>query len=302
MKTDSFNKEEDIHSHEQVEKELHSVVSKLSDEGLIGMVAEPVQYTVQELKDESNYTEPFMKKLVFDEPSVHDYEQVSNSVKKRTRYDTTGSIEFLTDSEDEDADLKTPNTPGEGVLINFGEEETHDPLSLPIELAELPEPVLNAKRKSLVPPSSLILSVAINEIKVQTTLTETPVSDSVTVTDSFVDIPVDDFPDKPERNIASDESKGTAPENKGESPGNHDDVCIMEVIPPAHLADSIKWETIVIGEKELKIDGSSIQPYKRAISHGGFYKDKSTIVEIIGTYLPENTVANYAWVIDNLFL
>ncbi|XP_053330734.1 bcl-2/adenovirus E1B 19 kDa-interacting protein 2-like protein isoform X2 [Spea bombifrons] len=61
-----------------------------------------------------------------------------------------------------------------------------------------------------------------------------------------------------------------------------------------------KWRIFLIGQH--KVDMTAIEPYKRVISHGGYYGDGlNAIITFASCYLPENNTPNYQYVMDNLF-
>ena len=73
-------------------------------------------------------------------------------------------------------------------------------------------------------------------------------------------------------------------------------------ISPVKQNPSI-WRTVVIGEKNYKLDLSSINPYRQVLSHGGYYGEGlNAIVVFSACYLPDSRQANYNYIMDNLFL
>ncbi|XP_076805285.1 uncharacterized protein LOC143449100 isoform X1 [Clavelina lepadiformis] len=231
-------------------------------------------------------------------------ESISRSPRKR--YDTIGSIELLTDSEEEienkDVFTKPKNV---GVLISIGDDDDKEEalLSLPDPIEDKPVP---KKRRSIAPPSSLVLSVALDEVNVQT-----PINDSRGDFNESVD---------QEQHAAECISLKAAEEVDSVAKEKHETriseaelsskltkefqnkISVSQLNPPPGFDEEIDWETIVIDNIEHKIDGHSIQPYKKAVSHGGFYKEKCTIVELFGSYLPDSSIRHYSWIMDNLFL
>ncbi|KAM4664782.1 bcl-2/adenovirus E1B 19 kDa-interacting protein 2-like protein [Discoglossus pictus] len=64
--------------------------------------------------------------------------------------------------------------------------------------------------------------------------------------------------------------------------------------------DGRKWRIFLMGEH--KVDMTAIEPYKRVISHGGFYGDGlNAIIMFASCYLPESSIPEYQYVMDNLF-
>ena len=71
---------------------------------------------------------------------------------------------------------------------------------------------------------------------------------------------------------------------------------------PVHQNLSI-WRTVVIGGKNYKLDLSSVNPYRQVLSHGGYYGEGlNAIVVFSACYLPDSRLADYPYIMDNLFL
>ena len=71
---------------------------------------------------------------------------------------------------------------------------------------------------------------------------------------------------------------------------------------PAQQNQSI-WRTVVISEKNYKLDLSAVTPYRQVLSHGGYYGEGlNAIVVFSACYLPDHRQSNYRYVMDNLFL
>ncbi|KAM4578137.1 uncharacterized protein V3H82_007645 isoform 1-T1 [Fundulus diaphanus] len=66
--------------------------------------------------------------------------------------------------------------------------------------------------------------------------------------------------------------------------------------------DGRLWRSVVIGEQEHRIDMKCIQPYKKVISHGGYYAEKNAIIVFAACFLPDSDCENYNYVMENLFL
>ncbi|XP_047448002.1 uncharacterized protein LOC125012220 isoform X2 [Mugil cephalus] len=66
--------------------------------------------------------------------------------------------------------------------------------------------------------------------------------------------------------------------------------------------DSRLWRSVVIGEQEHRIDMKCIEPYRRVISHGGYYAEKNAIIVFAACFLPDSDCDNYNYVMENLFL
>ncbi|KAG9334706.1 hypothetical protein JZ751_007241 [Albula glossodonta] len=63
-----------------------------------------------------------------------------------------------------------------------------------------------------------------------------------------------------------------------------------------------RWRRFVISGQECHVNMSVLEPYLRVLSHGGYYGEGlNAIIVFSSCYLPENTIENYQYVMDNLF-
>ncbi|XP_029959100.1 bcl-2/adenovirus E1B 19 kDa-interacting protein 2-like protein isoform X1 [Salarias fasciatus] len=63
-----------------------------------------------------------------------------------------------------------------------------------------------------------------------------------------------------------------------------------------------RWRRFFISGHEYHVNMSVLEPYLQVLSHGGYYGDgMNAIILFTSCYLPENTVENYEYVMDNLF-
>ncbi|KAJ8417295.1 hypothetical protein AAFF_G00285220 [Aldrovandia affinis] len=63
-----------------------------------------------------------------------------------------------------------------------------------------------------------------------------------------------------------------------------------------------RWRVFRIGEQDHKVDMKAIEPYKRVISHGGYYGDGlNAIIVFAVCFMPESNQPNYRYIMDNLF-
>ncbi|KAM3614755.1 uncharacterized protein V6R79_018798 [Siganus canaliculatus] len=63
-----------------------------------------------------------------------------------------------------------------------------------------------------------------------------------------------------------------------------------------------RWRKFCISGHEYLVNMSVLEPYLPVLSHGGYYGDEmNAIILFTSCYLPENTVENYDYVMDNLF-
>ncbi|XP_047453766.1 bcl-2/adenovirus E1B 19 kDa-interacting protein 2-like protein isoform X2 [Mugil cephalus] len=62
-----------------------------------------------------------------------------------------------------------------------------------------------------------------------------------------------------------------------------------------------RWRRFCISGQEYRVNMSVLEPYLQVLSHGGYYGDGNAIILFTSCYLPENTVEDYEYVMDNLF-
>ncbi|XP_039676276.1 bcl-2/adenovirus E1B 19 kDa-interacting protein 2-like protein isoform X2 [Perca fluviatilis] len=69
-------------------------------------------------------------------------------------------------------------------------------------------------------------------------------------------------------------------------------------------AQGTRWRRFSTGEppQESRVDMTVLQPFLNVLSHGGYYSDGTNdIIVFSSCYLPENSLENYQYVMDNLF-
>ncbi|MED6247415.1 BCL2/adenovirus E1B 19 kDa protein-interacting protein 2 [Ataeniobius toweri] len=63
-----------------------------------------------------------------------------------------------------------------------------------------------------------------------------------------------------------------------------------------------RWRIFHIGDQDHRVDMKAIEPYKRVISHGGYYGDGlNAIIVFAVCFMPESSQPNYRYIMDNLF-
>ncbi|XP_037652969.1 protein prune homolog 2 isoform X3 [Choloepus didactylus] len=78
---------------------------------------------------------------------------------------------------------------------------------------------------------------------------------------------------------------------------------IPEYTAEEEREDNKLWRTVVIGEQEQRIDMKVIEPYRKVISHGGYYGDGlNAIIVFAACFLPDSSRVDYHYVMENLFL
>ncbi|XP_027626482.1 protein prune homolog 2 isoform X2 [Tupaia chinensis] len=115
-----------------------------------------------------------------------------------------------------------------------------------------------------------------------------------------IDINVDelDTPDEADSFEYPGHEDSTANKDSGQESES-----IPEYTAEEEREDNRLWRTVVIGEQEQRIDMKVIEPYRRVISHGGYYGDGlNAIIVFAACFLPDSNRADYHYVMENLFL
>uniref|UniRef100_A0A2K6MDU4 Protein prune homolog 2 n=1 Tax=Rhinopithecus bieti TaxID=61621 RepID=A0A2K6MDU4_RHIBE len=115
-----------------------------------------------------------------------------------------------------------------------------------------------------------------------------------------IDINVDelDTPDEADSFEYTGHEDPTANKDSGQESES-----IPEYTAEEEREDNRLWRTVVIGEQEQRIDMKVIEPYRRVISHGGYYGDGlNAIIVFAACFLPDSSRADYHYVMENLFL
>ncbi|KAM9851933.1 bcl-2/adenovirus E1B 19 kDa-interacting protein 2-like protein isoform 2-T2 [Aulostomus maculatus] len=84
------------------------------------------------------------------------------------------------------------------------------------------------------------------------------------------------------------------------SPTEHSGMGLMEL----DQVDSSgrRWRKFCIAGQEYQVNMSVLEPYLQVLSHGGYHGDSmNAIILFTSCYLPETTVDDYEYVMDNLF-
>ncbi|XP_050034243.2 uncharacterized protein [Dermacentor andersoni] len=97
------------------------------------------------------------------------------------------------------------------------------------------------------------------------------------------------------------------PDELGDSVLGRDDSTLSDSIPEMsareEYAEERSWKTCNVGGVERKIDMRVIEPYKKVLSHGGYFaEDRQAIIVFSACHLPDRCRRDYDYVMDNLFL
>jgi prune family protein 2 len=83
------------------------------------------------------------------------------------------------------------------------------------------------------------------------------------------------------------------------------------VVSPADQApeqqpedESELWRSFRVGPGDVQIDLGAIQPYRKCLSHGGYFDAEKNVAIILfsGCYLPDRSRKEYTYLMDHLFL
>ncbi|XP_064258702.1 protein prune homolog 2 isoform X2 [Passer domesticus] len=126
-------------------------------------------------------------------------------------------------------------------------------------------------------------------------------SDDNLDTPDEIDINVDDL-DTPDE-ADSFEYAGQEEQTAAKDASQEESESIPEYSAEEEREDNRLWRTVVIGEQEQRIDMKVIEPYKKVISHGGYYGDGlNAIIVFAACFLPDSSRTDYNYVMENLFL
>uniref|UniRef100_A0A674GMD3 Protein prune homolog 2 n=1 Tax=Taeniopygia guttata TaxID=59729 RepID=A0A674GMD3_TAEGU len=126
-------------------------------------------------------------------------------------------------------------------------------------------------------------------------------SDDNLDTPDEIDINVDDL-DTPDE-ADSFEYAGQEEQAAAKDASQEESESIPEYSAEEEREDNRLWRTVVIGEQEQRIDMKVIEPYKKVISHGGYYGDGlNAIIVFAACFLPDSSRTDYNYVMENLFL
>ncbi|KAM8734489.1 bcl-2/adenovirus E1B 19 kDa-interacting protein 2-like protein isoform 1-T1 [Acanthopagrus schlegelii] len=144
----------------------------------------------------------------------------------------------------------------------------------------------NAAALSVTPDEALSLDINLEAL-------ETP-SDSETGTlpDSLHDLEWEDDLPRMARGGAGGGAMASSPREQSDSLMDLDQVD----------SRGRRWRRFCISGHEYNVNMSVLEPYLQVLSHGGYYGDEmNAIILFTSCYLPENTVEDYEYVMDNLF-
>ncbi|XP_022090779.1 protein prune homolog 2-like isoform X3 [Acanthaster planci] len=97
-----------------------------------------------------------------------------------------------------------------------------------------------------------------------------------------------------------DMDESPLPDDTLQSPGVEP---IPEYTAQEEMEDRRNWRKVVIANKEFTLDMRAINPYKKVLSHGGYYGDGvNAIIVLASCYMPDRSRKDYNYIMNNLFL
>ncbi|KAM5170977.1 BCL2/adenovirus E1B 19 kDa protein-interacting protein 2 isoform 2-T2 [Mantella aurantiaca] len=223
-----------------------------------------------------------------EEPELHDADQAKSGSFERPESVTTTEarlrmegVEFKEEWQDEDFPRPLPEDDHiEGDYLS-GTDREGRPVPSPLETNGSKK-----KKKLMAPNLSLTLDRSDGSI----------LSEDL---DESGDLDLDDL-DTPSENSNEFEWEDDLPKPK-----------TTEVLPkgsiPEYTAaeekeESRRWRMFRIGDQDHRVDMSAIEPYKKVISHGGYYGDGlNAIIVFAVCFMPDSSLPNYRYLMDNLF-
>ncbi|XP_015666488.1 BCL2/adenovirus E1B 19 kDa protein-interacting protein 2 isoform X1 [Protobothrops mucrosquamatus] len=77
---------------------------------------------------------------------------------------------------------------------------------------------------------------------------------------------------------------------------------LLEYTASEEKEEERRWRMYQIGDQGHRVDMRAIEPYKKVISHGGYYGDGlNAIIVFAVCFMPESSQPNYRYLMDNLF-
>ncbi|XP_035871362.1 bcl-2/adenovirus E1B 19 kDa-interacting protein 2-like protein isoform X3 [Phyllostomus discolor] len=105
-------------------------------------------------------------------------------------------------------------------------------------------------------------------------------------------------PDNPKRDLQADElpqAEGLGASEAAERLGQG---CTWDVAGD----NGHRWRVFRTGQRELRVDMTVIEPYKKVLSHGGYHGDGlNAVILFASCYLPRSSIPNYTYVMEHLF-
>ncbi|KAM3827878.1 BCL2/adenovirus E1B 19 kDa protein-interacting protein 2 isoform 3-T5 [Vipera latastei] len=141
------------------------------------------------------------------------------------------------------------------------------------------------------------LKLCLGQLKEETNLSEESILSGL---EASGDIDLDDI-DTPSENSNNEfEWEDDLPKQKSSDAVRKDS--LLEYTASEERAEERRWRMYQIGDQGHRVDMRAIEPYKKVISHGGYYGDGlNAIIVFAVCFMPESSQPNYRYLMDNLF-
>lgn len=191
-------------------------------------------------------------------------------------------VEFKEEWQDEDFPRPLPEEGDEHLFSETAEDDDSAPQSYDSKGGK------NTKRRLLAPEISLNLDRSEGSV----------LSDEL---DESTELDLDGM-DTPSDNSNEFEWEDDLPKPKSTDVLQKGVESVKEYSASEERDESHRWRVFRIGEQEHKVDMRAIEPYKKVISHGGYYGDGlNAIIVFAVCFMPESNQPNYRYIMDNLF-
>nr|KAG5689837.1 hypothetical protein BaRGS_012187 [Batillaria attramentaria] len=128
-----------------------------------------------------------------------------------------------------------------------------------------------------------------------------PESGLVPQGDDLNDVPVVDSDSEFDSDMDNDQLEWEN-DTPVQTPDEREREPIPEYTAAEERRESMMWKVVRIGDTEFQLDMKVIEPYKRVLSHGGYYGDGlNAMIVFSGCYLPSKDRKDYSYVMDHLF-
>lgn len=224
-------------------------------------------------------------------PDPHSSLDLNGSLERQESVATTEArlrmegVELKEEWQDEDFPRPLPEEEEEDIELS---DELFTGTSGEGEPATQPYSTKRTKKKLLAPDISLTLDRSEDSV----------LSDEL---DDSTELDLDDL-DTPSDNSNEFEWEDDLPKPKSTDLLRKGVESVREYPASEEREEGRRWRVFRIGDQEHRVDMKAIEPYKRVISHGGYYGDGlNAIIVFAVCFMPESNQPNYRYIMDNLF-
>ncbi|KAM8866662.1 uncharacterized protein ACB058_007471 isoform 1-T1 [Synchiropus picturatus] len=251
---------------------------------------EPNAVSASELQSSQFYSgEHILEDSLHDQFNVGHLIDIPTENEDHARYVPGGYVHFIHSRTEGDS------TDGEMRMASYHDVEDVENKEEPLSSAE--QSAGSSQRKKLAAPK---LNVSLDHSD-GSLLSEDALDteDEGLDTGDDLDVNIDEL-DSSDDNSLDLNRTGYSQEGSGD--GGASEEAAAGHRPTESSKDGRMWRSVVIGEQEHRIDMACIEPYKRVISHGGYYAEHNAIIVFAACFLPDSDCDNYNYVMEQLFL